>query len=109
MSKRIESDRHIYLVPGTNGKVKILDPADQETELSPTFTQTYSTASATVPAATAAAVATTAATNSSPYGYSQAQADAIKTAVNALIDDQLAIRKTQNSIIDALQAIGLVS
>ena len=31
---------------------------------------------------TSAAVATTAATNSSPYGYSQAQADAIRVAVN---------------------------
>lgn len=32
-----------------------------------------------------AAVATTAATNSSPYGYSQAQADAIVARVNSII------------------------
>lgn len=77
---------------------------------SPTaFTQTYSTTAVTVPAATAVAVDTTAATNSSPYGFAQAQADAIVTAVNALIADVLAVRKTQNSIIDILQAAGLAS
>lgn len=36
-------------------------------------------------AANVAAVATTAATNSTPYGYAQAQANAIVTAVNALL------------------------
>lgn len=93
-----------------------------------TFTQTYSTAAATVPAATASAptataadVATTAATDTSPFGYAEAQANAIPVAINALNDDvgalitavtaliadNLALRKTQNQIIDVLQALGV--
>lgn len=71
------------------------------------YTQTFSTAARTVPAATAAAVATTAATNSSPYGYAQAQADAIVTALNATIVDVDALKKVVNSIIDDLQTLGL--
>jgi hypothetical protein len=74
---------------------------------STTYTQTYATADTTVPTATAAAVATTAATNSSPYGFSQTQADAIVTNVNALVADSLQNRKLLNSIIDTLQALGL--
>jgi hypothetical protein len=77
---------------------------------SPTaVTQTYSTADTTVAAATAANVATTAATNVSPYGYAQAQADAIPVAINALIADALVLRKVQNTIIDALQAAGILA
>ena len=74
-----------------------------------TYTQTYSTAASTVPAATATAVATTAATSTSPFGYSQAQADALVASVNALVADNLALRKVINQIIDDLQAVGLVS
>lgn len=73
------------------------------------FTQTYSTTTATVPAATAVAVATTSATNSSPYGFSQAQANAIVTGINAAIDDGLVNRKLINQIIDVLQAAGLAT
>lgn len=73
------------------------------------ITQTYSTTAATVPAATAVAVATTAATSDAPFGYAEAQANAIVTAVNALIADVLALRKTQNQIIDIIQAAGLAT
>jgi hypothetical protein len=72
-----------------------------------TYTQTYATADTTIPTATAASVATTAATNSSPYGYAQAQADAIVTNLNAVIADNLQNRKLLNSLIDTLQALGL--
>ncbi len=72
------------------------------------YTQTYATSSKTVPAATAVAVATTAATNSTPYGYAQAQADAIVAAVNANSADILAVKKIVNALIDDLQALGLV-
>lgn len=58
-------------------------------------------------AATATSVATTAATNSSPYGYAQSQANAIVTAVNALITDVAAIRTTLNAEIAAIKAAGL--
>jgi hypothetical protein len=74
-----------------------------------TYTQTYPTATATVPAATAAVVATTAATSTTPFGYSQAQADALVTQVNALVADALVNRKLINQLIDDLQAVGLVS
>lgn len=71
-----------------------------------TFTQTYSTQSATVGNMAAAAVATTPAALAS-YGYTQAQADAIVTALNNLITDVTNSKKNITSIIDALQASGL--
>ena len=43
---------------------------------------------------TAAAVVTTAATNSSPYGFSQAQANAIVASINAAVVDIAAIKTT---------------
>lgn len=58
------------------------------------YTLTYSTAARTVPNATyaaptvtAVATAATAATSTSPFGYAQAQADAIRAGVNATIID----------------------
>ena len=73
------------------------------------FTQTYSTAHYSVTAATAVAVGTTGATQSTPYGYTTAaQADAIVTAVNALIADVLQLRKNVNAIIDEVQNDGIV-
>ena len=72
------------------------------------FTQTYSTADPVVPAATVEAVATTAATNSTPFGFSEAQANAIPVAINALAADVLALRKALNAVIDELQAVGTV-
>lgn len=71
------------------------------------YTQTYSTAARTVPNATAVAVVTTAATNSSPYGFAQAQADAIPVAINALEADVLALKKVITALIDDLQAVGI--
>lgn len=72
------------------------------------YTQTYSTADTTVAAATAVAVATTGATAVTPFGYTTAaQANAIVTAVNALIADVLQVRKVLNSVIDQLQASGI--
>jgi hypothetical protein len=72
------------------------------------YTQTYSTASRTVPAATSAAVATTAATLSA-YGYTQAQADAIPVAINAVEADLSALKQVVNALIDDHQALGLAS
>jgi len=72
------------------------------------YTQTYSTADKTHANMTSADVVTTAATNSSPYGYSQAQADAIVTAINALRADVIDCKQVVNSLIDDLQALGLV-
>lgn len=69
------------------------------------YTQTYSTAARTVPAATAAGVVTTAATNVAPYGFTQAQADALVAAVNADQADLLALKKVVNALIDDLQAL----
>jgi hypothetical protein len=71
------------------------------------YTQTYSTATRTHANPTAVAVATTAATNSSPYGFAQAQADAIVTAVNALVVDVAGVKQVLNSVIDDLQTLGL--
>ncbi|MGB8355777.1 MAG: hypothetical protein WCD79_17900 [Chthoniobacteraceae bacterium] len=46
---------------------------------------------------TSATVATTTATNSSPYGYSQAQANAIVTELNAVVADVAAIKTALNA------------
>ena len=95
------------------------------------FTQTYATAEATVPnatysapAVTSSAVATTAVTQTTPYGFStSAQGDALiaqgnankmdiaatNTALAALAADVLALKKCINSLIDAHQALGLVT
>ena len=74
------------------------------------FTQTYSTASKTHAAVTSAAVATTAATNITPFGYTTAaQADAIPVAINAVAADLLNLKQVVNSIIDDLQAVGLLA
>ena len=72
------------------------------------YTQTFATADKTHAARTAAAVVTTAATNVAPYGYSQAQADAIVTAINAVQVDLADTAQLLNSLIDDLQALGLV-
>lgn len=72
------------------------------------WTQTYSTADKTVANPLAAAVATTAATNSTPYGFAQAQADAIVTAINNLVLDMADTKQAVNALIDDLQALGLV-
>jgi hypothetical protein len=69
------------------------------------FTLTYDTASATVPAATATDVLTTASALTA-YGYTEAQADSIPVAINALIADALALRKVLVAVIDVLVAIG---
>lgn len=72
------------------------------------YVQTYAAASKTNPNPTAVSVATTAATNVTPFGYSTAaQADALVTAVNALITDLAATKQLLNQVIDDLQATGL--
>ena len=71
------------------------------------YTQTYSTASKTHAAPTAAAVATTAATSTSPFGYAEAQANAIVAAINALVVDVANVKQVLNSVIDDDQALGL--
>lgn len=74
------------------------------------YTQTYSTTTRTVAAATATAVATDAATDTTPFGFATAeQADALVAAVNALIADNLVLRKLVNSLIDDLQAVGIAA
>jgi len=74
-----------------------------------TYTQTYSTADRTTANMTATAVATTAATSSTPFGYAEAQANAIVTALNALITDVTELKKDLNGVIDDLQALGLIA
>ncbi len=61
--------------------------SDQSSSLDATITDIDTDAADMAPALSTAAtaVADTGATNSSPYGFSQAQADAIIAAVNALI------------------------
>jgi hypothetical protein len=59
-------------------------------------------------AATAASVAATAATSSSPFGYAQAQADAIVTNVNKLVTDEANTRAVLSALIDELSARGVL-
>ncbi|GAA1138201.1 hypothetical protein [Nocardioides aquiterrae] len=74
------------------------------------YTQTYSTATRTHSNPTATTVATTAATNTTPYGFTtQEQADALVTAVNALVADMANIKQFANSICDDLQSVGLLA
>lgn len=71
------------------------------------YTQTYSTASKTHSNPVATSVTATAATNVTPWGYStQAQADAIVTAINNLITDVANVKQVLNSVIDDHQSIG---
>lgn len=72
------------------------------------YTQTYSTATKTHNNPTATSISTTAATNIAPWGYStQAQADAIVAAINALITDVANVKQVLNAVIDDNQTIGL--
>ena len=73
------------------------------------YTQTYTTADKTHAARTAAAVVTSPAVTSTPAGWAAiSQADAIITNLNALRVDQLDTAQLVNSIVDDLQALGLV-
>lgn len=56
------------------------------------------------PAATAVTVATTASTSTTPFGYSQAQADALITSHNALLVDVDALRTYLGTIHTAASA-----
>lgn len=91
------------------------------------FTQTYSTTAATVPNATYAAPAVTAASvataDGSDAATTQALANALKVAVNAVIADNVAqntalaalaadvlvLKKLINSLIDGQQAAGIAT
>ena len=74
------------------------------------YTQTFATADKTHAARTSSAVATDAATQATPYGYAtQAQADAIITAINAVRADLADTAQLLNSVIDDLQALGLIA
>lgn len=75
-----------------------------------TYTQTFSTADKTHAADGSADLATTAATQTSPWGFAtQAQAEAIATQVNALRATVADLKQLANSVIDDLQALGLVT
>lgn len=69
------------------------------------ITQTYSTATRTHANVTSSAVATTAAATLS-FGYTQAQADSIPVAINAVAADLLNLKQLVNALIDDLQAYG---
>jgi len=70
------------------------------------YTQTYATADRTHSDPTAAAVVTTGAALTS-YGYTEAQANALVAAVNALRADHLDLAQLVNAILDDLQAQSL--
>lgn len=73
------------------------------------YTQTYATAARTHNNVTSTAVGTTASTTVTPFGYTtQAQADAIPVAINAVAADLLNLKQLVNSVIDDLQANGLL-
>lgn len=59
-------------------------------------------------ATSATAVASTAATNSSPYGFAQAQADAIVSSLNKVIVDEANTKATLAALIDELDKRGLI-
>lgn len=78
--------------------------------------QTHIAAGSAPAAETAVAVATTAATNITPYGYAQAQANAIVTNLNAAVADiaalvtELGALQTQvNTLVSELQTAGILA
>lgn len=72
------------------------------------FTQSSGAAQAAVTTTVGDAVDTTGATNSSPYGYAEAQANAIVTNVNALRVDTLALAALVNEMRSVLVARGFM-
>lgn len=73
------------------------------------YTQTYSTGNKTVANPTATAIGDLGSTTTTPWGYdSEAHADSVHTAIDALIADNLDLRQAITSLIDDLQALGLV-
>jgi|TARA_R100001530_G_scaffold71254_1_gene50444 hypothetical protein len=77
-----------------------------------TYTQTYSTADRTIANPTAAApgdlVASSSGSGAVWGASSEANFDKIGTAVDALVADNLDLRKAVTALIDDLQTIGLV-
>lgn len=73
------------------------------------YTQTYATADKTHAALTSADLVTTAVTQTTPFGFAgAAQGDNIATQFNLLRADLLDLKQLVNSLIDDLQALGLV-
>lgn len=70
------------------------------------YTQTYATATRSHAALTSADVDTTPA-GLAIFGYTQAQADSIPVAINALRADLANVKQLLNAVIDDLQALGL--
>lgn len=70
--------------------------------------QRAGSAQAAVTNGVGAALATTAATNSSPYGFSQAQADGLIARVNSLITDNAAQTVLINELRAALVEKGII-
>ncbi len=85
-----------------------INPASFEPNLTPqsAYTQTFSTADKTHATRTSSAVDTTAAAALS-FGYTEAQANALVAAVNAIRADLADTAAVVNAIIDDLQALGL--
>lgn len=73
------------------------------------YTQTFSTADKTHAADGSVDLATTATTQTSPWGFAtQAQGDAIATQFNLLRTTVGDVKQLVNSVIDDLQALGLI-
>lgn len=66
------------------------------------------TKSSALAAAASAPVATTAATSLSPFGYTQAQADAIVSNLNKVIADEVNTKAALAALIDELDRRGLI-
>ena len=103
---------------GTEGSVKIqtvstgklgffaVTPVTRATA----YTQTFATADKTHANPTATSVVTTGVTQTTPYGYVGAtQGDAVATTINAIIVDLADVKALVNSVIDDLQAYGLLA
>ena len=73
-----------------------------------TYVQTYSTADRTVSNPTALAPGDLTATNNGWGANSEANFDKIGTAIGALVDDNLDLRKALTALIDDMQTIGLI-
>jgi hypothetical protein len=74
------------------------------------FTQTYATADRTHANPTASSVVTTGVTQTTPFGYvGAAQGDAVASTINQIIVDQADVKALVNSVIDDLQAYGILA
>ena len=95
-------------IPSAPGAPITLPTFLDETASDARYVQQSSTLIADAAITVGAALATTAATNSSPYGFTQTQADGLIARVNALIVDVTALKNKENTLLAQLRTMNIL-